>query len=59
MYLSLDFQPLVSTALLVLLLVPMFVLTLVGIYFRQRGSLLRLLAVAAFSMALFNPIVVN
>jgi hypothetical protein len=59
MYLSLDFQPLVSTALLVLLLVPMFILTLVGIYFRQRGSWLRLLAVAAFSMALFNPIVVN
>jgi hypothetical protein len=59
MYLSLDFQPLVSTTLLALLLVPMFVLTLVGIYFRQRGSLLRLLAVAAFALALFNPIVVN
>jgi hypothetical protein len=59
MYLSLDFQPLVSNALLALLLVPLIVLTLAGIYFRQRGSLLRLLAIAAFAMALFNPIVVN
>ena len=59
MYLSLDFQPLLSTALLALLLVPLLVLTLAGIYFRQRGSLLRLLAVAAFAMALLNPIVVN
>ena len=59
MYLSLDFQPLVSNTLLALLLVPLFILTLAGIYFRQRGSLIRLLAVAAFAMALFNPIVVN
>ena len=59
MYLSLDFQPLVSNTLLALLLVPLLVLTLAGIYFRQRGSLIRLLAVAAFAMALFNPIVVN
>jgi hypothetical protein len=59
MYLSLDFQPLVSNALLALLLVPLIALTLAGIYLRQRGSLLRLLAIAAFGMALFNPIVVN
>jgi hypothetical protein len=59
MYLSLEFQPLLSSALLALLLVPLLVLTLAGIYFRQRGSLLRLLAIAAFAMALFNPIVVN
>jgi hypothetical protein len=59
MYLSLDFQPLVSDTLLVLLLVPLVALTLAGIYFRQRGSLVRLLAVAALGMALFNPIVVN
>jgi hypothetical protein len=58
-YLSLDFQPLVSNALLALLLVPLIVLTLAGIYLRQRGSLLRLLVIAAFGMALFNPIVVN
>ncbi|MEK1851192.1 MAG: hypothetical protein AAAC48_04740 [Phyllobacterium sp.] len=56
---SLDFQPLVSNALLALLLVPLIALTLAGIYLRQRGSLLRLLAIAAFGMALFNPIVVN
>ena len=59
MYLSLDFQPLLSTTLLALLLVPLLALTLAAIYFRQRGSLLRLLAVAAFAMALINPIVVN
>ncbi|PSH69643.1 hypothetical protein CU102_07565 [Phyllobacterium brassicacearum] len=59
MYLSLDFQPLVSSTLLALLLVPLVLLTLAGIYFRQRGSLIRLLAVLAFAMALFNPIVVN
>ncbi|TXR47449.1 hypothetical protein [Phyllobacterium endophyticum] len=59
MYLSLDFQPLVSDTLLVLLLVPLIALTLAGIYFRQRGSLVRLLAVVALGMALFNPIVVN
>lgn len=59
MYLSLDFQPLVSTLVLALLLVPLLVLTLAGIYFRQRGSFFRLLAVAALAMALFNPIVIN
>lgn len=59
MYLSLDFQPLVSNTLLVLLLGPLLMLTLAGVFFRQRGSLIRLLAVAAFAMALFNPIVVN
>lgn len=59
MYLSLDFQPLVSSTLLALLLVPLFLLTMAGIFFRQRGSLIRLLAVMAFAMALFNPIVVN
>lgn len=59
MYLSLDFQPLVSNTLLALLLVPLLALTVAGVFFRQRGSLIRLLAVAAFAMALFNPIIVN
>ncbi|MGH7004232.1 MAG: hypothetical protein ACREIP_09820, partial [Alphaproteobacteria bacterium] len=59
MYLSLDFQPLVSNTLLALLLLPLLALTLTGVFFRQRGALIRLLAVAALAMALFNPIVVN
>jgi hypothetical protein len=59
MYLSLDFQPLLSTTFLALLLAPLLALTLAGLFFGQRGSLLRLLAVAALGLALLNPIVVN
>ncbi|MCO4315791.1 hypothetical protein M8997_001235 [Phyllobacterium sp. 21LDTY02-6] len=59
MYLSLDFQPLVSNVLLAAILLPLLALTLAGLYFRQRGSLIRLLAVAAFAIALVNPIVIN
>jgi hypothetical protein len=59
MYISVDFQQLVSNTLLILLIAPLVALALAGIFFRQRGSLIRSLAVAALVLALFNPIVVN
>ncbi len=52
MYISVDFQPLVSNTLLILLIVPLVALALAGIFFRQRGSLIRSLAVAALIAAL-------
>lgn len=56
---SISFEPLLSWPLLALLLVPVLALALVGLWRRQRGSVLRLLAFAALAVALVNPVLLN
>ncbi|MBB2971256.1 hypothetical protein FHU14_001753 [Mesorhizobium sp. RMAD-H1] len=59
MYMSLDFQPLFSWPWLAALLVPLALLVIAGLFFRQRGSAIRLLALLALAVALFNPILID
>ena len=53
---SLAFEPLLSWPLLAAMLVPLALLAAVGLWFRQRGAVLRLVALAALALALFNPV---
>ncbi|CCV08853.1 conserved membrane hypothetical protein [Mesorhizobium metallidurans STM 2683] len=53
---SLSFEPLVSWPLLVAVLAPLLLLTLVGLWFRQRGSVFRFAALLALGAALINPV---
>ncbi|RWH74937.1 MAG: hypothetical protein EOQ86_23835 [Mesorhizobium sp.] len=55
MNLSLAFEPLVSWPLLGLVLAPLLLLALVGLWFRQRGALFRFAALLALTAALLNP----
>lgn len=56
---SFDFEPLLSRTWLLALLLPLAALVLAGLFLRQRGSFIRLLALAAIALALFNPIMVD
>lgn len=56
---SISFEPLLSLPLLALVLVPVVALALVGLWMRRRGSVLRLLAMAALTVALLNPVLLN
>ncbi|RWC39044.1 MAG: hypothetical protein EOS55_29880 [Mesorhizobium sp.] len=56
---SISFEPLISWPLLVLALVPLALLALVGLWFRQRGSVFRFVALLALAAALFNPVFLN
>lgn len=56
---SISFEPLISWPLLALVLVPLALLALVGLWFRQRGGVLRLVALLALAAALFNPVFLN
>ncbi|TPK77825.1 hypothetical protein FJ527_12175 [Mesorhizobium sp. B2-4-18] len=56
---SISFEPLLSWPLLALVLVPLALLALVGLWFRQRGAVLRLVALLALAAALFNPVFLN
>jgi len=53
---SISFEPLVSWPLFGLLFVPLLLLALAGLWFRQRGSALRLIALLALAAALLNPV---
>ncbi|TPL02061.1 MULTISPECIES: hypothetical protein [unclassified Mesorhizobium] len=53
---SISFEPLVSWPLFGLLFVPLLLLALVGLWFRQRGSALRFVALLALAAALLNPV---
>ncbi|WP_425373729.1 hypothetical protein [Phyllobacterium salinisoli] len=59
MHLSLDFQPLFSWPWLAAILVPLALLVLAGLFFRQRGGVIRLLALLALVLALINPILID
>ncbi|MER8467242.1 hypothetical protein [Mesorhizobium sp. M1396] len=56
---SISFEPLISWPLLALALVPLALLGLVGLWFRQRGSVFRFIALMALAAALFNPVFLN
>ncbi|MGB3538673.1 MAG: hypothetical protein WBA42_10990 [Mesorhizobium sp.] len=53
---SLAFEPLFSWPLLAAALVPLAILALVGLWFRQHGAWLRALALIALAAALLNPV---
>jgi hypothetical protein len=56
---SLSFEPLLGLPLLGLILMPLALLALAGLLFRRRGALLRLVALAALAVALFNPVLLD
>jgi hypothetical protein len=56
---SVAFEPLLSWPWLTAILIPVALLALAGLWFRQRGSLFRLGALAALAAALFNPVFLN
>ncbi|CCV15875.1 hypothetical protein [Mesorhizobium sp. STM 4661] len=53
---SLSFEPLLSWPLLGLVLAPLLLLALVGLWFRQRGAVFRFVALLALGAALINPV---
>ncbi|MER8698646.1 MULTISPECIES: hypothetical protein [unclassified Mesorhizobium] len=53
---SLSFEPLITWPLLAVVLVPLLLLALVGLWFRQRGAVFRLAALIALAAALLNPV---
>ncbi|KQU76664.1 hypothetical protein ASC75_03390 [Aminobacter sp. DSM 101952] len=56
---SVAFEPLLSWPILAALLLPLALLALVGLWFRQRGGWLRLLALGALGLALANPVILD
>ncbi|MGI6851932.1 hypothetical protein [Mesorhizobium sp. 1B3] len=56
---SVALEPLLPWIWLAAVLVPLAVLALVGLLFRQRGSMLRLVALAALAAALINPVLLD
>lgn len=56
---SIAFEPLLSWTLTGLVLVPIALLALAGILFRQRGALFRVAALAALALALVNPVLLD
>ncbi|OHV89765.1 hypothetical protein [Mesorhizobium sp. ORS 3428] len=53
---SISFEPLVSWPMFGLVFVPLLLLALAGLWFRQRGSVLRFVALLALGAALLNPV---
>src|SRR6185369_9201280 len=53
---SISFEPLLSWPWFAAVLVPLALLALVGLWFRQRGSVLRFTALLALGAALLNPV---
>ena len=56
---SLAFEPLLSWAWLAVILVPIALLALAGLFFRQRGAWLRFAALVALAAALVNPVLLD
>ncbi|MCV3241858.1 hypothetical protein [Mesorhizobium sp. ZC-5] len=53
---SIGLEPLLSWPLLAAVLVPVLLMALAGLWFRQRGALFRFAALVALAAALFNPV---
>ena len=53
---SIGLEPLLSWPLLAAVLVPVLLMALAGLWFRQRGALFRFAALLALAAALFNPV---
>jgi hypothetical protein len=56
---SLAFEPLISWPLLGLVLAPLLLLALAGLWLRQRGAVFRFAALLALGAALLNPVVLD
>ncbi len=56
---SLSFEPFFSWPVLIALLIPVALLSLAGLWTRQRGAWLRLAALAAIGAALANPVLLD
>lgn len=56
---TVTFEPLLAFTWLAAILIPLALLVLVGLFLRARGGVLRLLAVAALALALFNPVLLD
>ena len=56
---SIAFEPLLSWPLLAAVLVPIALLALAGLLFRQRGALFRFAALVALAAALLNPVLLD
>ncbi|MCO5065099.1 MAG: glutamine amidotransferase [Rhizobiaceae bacterium] len=56
---TVSFEPLLSWTFLGLLLVPLLLLALFGLWLRQRGGWLRLAALTALAAALANPVLLD
>ncbi|MBX3580322.1 MAG: hypothetical protein KF810_00280 [Rhizobiaceae bacterium] len=56
---SLSFEPLLSWTWIALILIPIALLAFAGLFFRQRGAWVRLIALAALALALVNPVLLD
>jgi hypothetical protein len=56
---SLSFEPLLPWLWLIAILVPIALLAFAGLFFRQRGAWVRLVALAALAAALVNPVLLD
>lgn len=56
---SVALEPLLSWTWLAVILAPLALLAVAGLLFRQRGSILRLVALAALAAALINPVLLD
>jgi hypothetical protein len=56
---SLSFEPLLAWHWVAVILVPLALLALAGIYLGQRGAWVRAAAVTALALALFNPVLLD
>ena len=56
---SIAFEPLLSWGWLAAILVPIALLALAGLFFRQRGAWLRFAALVALAAALVNPVLLD
>ncbi|MGU3575853.1 hypothetical protein ACLBWZ_09985 [Brucellaceae bacterium C25G] len=54
-----NFEPLFNWTILGLVLTPLTLMVILGFFSRKKGSLLRLLALAALALALSNPVIVD
>ncbi len=56
---NIAFEPFLTLPWLIGILVPLGLFVLATIFLRMRGGLIRLLATAALTLALFNPVIIN
>jgi len=56
---SIAFEPLLSWTWLAVVLAPIALLAVAGLFFRQRGAWVRFLALAALAAALLNPVLLD
>ncbi len=56
---NIEFEPLLTPAWLIAILIPLALLVLATIALRMRGGLIRLLAATALTLAIFNPVILN